>query len=536
MRALIYLRVSTPGQAKQENPIETQREVCLEHARKLDYFVDETTDIYIDGGLTGRNDDRDAFREMNKRLKSDSEITIVIAYDMSRIFRNGIEYFKYKNELEKYGKRFVSVTEHLGNDGTPADFLVEWMLAGVHEFRSRQDGQKIRDGMLTKARSGKYVGYAPFGYKNSRELIMGGKDRRWMTTNTKEAPWVTTAAEEYARGSLSLRELSGSLNQRGFPTRSGRPLTPGGLEKILKNKIYTGWVCWGGIETPHGEHEKLIDEDTFYRVQAIFEARNYGANRKRKHFFLGRGVSYCEECNSRWTAGYHKNGRYGYYSCQKKIGPNPTLCKQSSIPLNVLEEMISKLFSKVQISDHVAEKIRTQVRLLMSKEQEVQEKVRKGLVASIDTIATSKKRLLEKYVTAHIGDDEYEAFKSDLETREAKHKSELVSIEANLSRITKVIETAVGLANSCQGAYARASYEQKAILIQAFFERILIKDGTIVAAMLNEPFDFIYENKARKDPVFQLATSSGDVGNRTPVQSVTNTACTVIGDLVSVHV
>src|SRR4030042_4680287 len=82
-RALIYLRVSTPGQAEKENPIETQRAACLEYARKNDFTVDPVEDVYVDGGISGRTDERAAFRLMNARLEADTEVGAVISYDRS---------------------------------------------------------------------------------------------------------------------------------------------------------------------------------------------------------------------------------------------------------------------------------------------------------------------------------------------------------------------------------------------------------------------------------------------------------------------
>ena len=74
----------------------------------------------------------------------------------------------------------------------------------------------------------------------------------------------------------------------------------------------------GDVSHPNGTQEKLVDGDTFYKVQAIMEARNYDADKSWKHTFMLRGLAYCGECGSRINASYHtkKSGKiYAHYGC-----------------------------------------------------------------------------------------------------------------------------------------------------------------------------------------------------------------------------
>ena len=184
MRVLIYLRVSSEGQARKENPIATQRAACLEYAQRNGYGLNETTDIYIDNGVSGRTANRVAFQEMLERLKKDGETGGVIAYDMSRIFRNGVEYILFLRDLNKWGKRFFSIMEPFHDDGTPAGFISEWLMAGIGQFNSMHYGAKIREAMKCKAESGVYPGRAPYGYINVRDKKdYGGKEKRWIETD-----------------------------------------------------------------------------------------------------------------------------------------------------------------------------------------------------------------------------------------------------------------------------------------------------------------------------------------------------------------
>ncbi len=524
MHVLVYLRVSTDQQARNENSIPAQREACLKFAEHSEYTLDENSDFYVDAGESGRTGKRNAFKVMTERLKSDPSVKAVLVYDISRIFRNGKEYFIYKDELKKHGKTVISVTEPFGSGETPADFIQEWMLAGFAEFRSRQDGVKIKNGMRHKAERGLYPGLAPFGYCNKREYMTGAKDRRWMETNPIESTWVKEIFSKYSTGRYSLGGLAHELNERGIPARNRRPFQVSSLERILKNPIYIGHVDWGGVENPNGQHEKLVDEETFYKIQTILKVRNYGANKKRKHLFLLRGISWCGECNSRITGAYHTNRfgkKYGHYGCQKMQHTKRVACGQSVLSVSDGENQLKDLIKIIQISESVANRLKEKIRLVISKDSNSNEELKKSILSQIENIENRKKSLLEKYVDENIDSDAYKKFKDELGLKESQLKAELARVEGKISKTVGQIETAIGLVRDCYKTYKESSYENQTLLAQTFFEKVIIKDKKIISAYLKHPFVYICKNKASANGVFQYQYSCGDGGSRTHIRKFT---------------
>jgi hypothetical protein len=77
----------------------------------------------------------------------------------------------------------------------------------------------------------------------------------------------------------------------------------------------------GGVST-RGDFEPLIDEATFYRVQAVLDGRVLVAGpRQRNHpDFPLRGFVRCETCGRPLTGSWSKgrNGHYAYYHCQRQ--------------------------------------------------------------------------------------------------------------------------------------------------------------------------------------------------------------------------
>lgn len=97
-----------------------------------------------------------------------------------------------------------------------------------------------------------------------------------------------------------------------------------------------------------------------------------------------------------------------------------------------------------------------------------------------------------------------------LEQDLAKYKTELARIDEDITKATKVIELAISLANNCYRAFKLANKEEKIILAQAMFEKIMIKDKQIVSATLNEPLNFICQSKIQGNNLFKYATTGGD--------------------------
>jgi site-specific DNA recombinase len=291
-------------------------------------------------------------------------------------------------------------------------------MVGFNENRSRQDAEKILLGMKRKVQEGWYPTGVPFGYRNIREVISGEKNRAWIEVNEKEAHWVQRAFMLYGIGKYTLRGLADFLSKEGFPTRNGKPLHASTLEKILKNKFYIGVIEWGGITNPNGKHPPLIEPALFEKVQAIFNVRNEGTNRQRKHWFLLRGLAFCGECGSRITGEDHPMKGKRYYRCQKMQKNKRIECHQKMIPESDLNNQFAELFKMVQLPDSFVEKLRNKIRVIFEKESAIYEKSRKSLLSQIDNMQNRQKVLLEKLLDKTINDELYEITSKEQQEKE----------------------------------------------------------------------------------------------------------------------
>ena len=132
---------------------------------------------------------------------------------------------------------------------------------------------------------------------------------------------VTTAFDLYATGEWTTRRLAEHLEQQGLRSREtpkvpSRPLRLTAIQEMLRNPYYIGIVVYRRKRVP-GRHKRLVDPDTFDRVQALLSARSVAGDRPHKHQHYLSGSLYCAICGGRLLYSKHRGngGVYEYFCC-----------------------------------------------------------------------------------------------------------------------------------------------------------------------------------------------------------------------------
>jgi len=143
------------------------------------------------------------------------------------------------------------------------------------------------------------------------------------------------------------------LCNRGRRDYPPKPLSLGGVAKLLANKAYVGLIDWNGVLVP-GQHQPLISPDLFQQVQDLLAARSARGTRERKHHHYLKGVLHCAVCTRRYSylVATGKTGRrYPYFYC---LGTRPAGrggCREPHIPADRLERQVEQLYERVQLPD-----------------------------------------------------------------------------------------------------------------------------------------------------------------------------------------
>ena len=239
---------------------------------------------------------------------------MVVVYKVDRLTRSLADFAKLVELFDAHGVSFVSVTQAF-NTTTSMGRLTLNVLLSFAQFEREVTGERIRDKIAASKKKGLWMGgVIPLGYRL--------EDRK-LYVEEQEAATVRLIFQLYLELG-SVRALQRELKRRDVRTRlrvlasgenvGGVHLTNGPLSHILRNRHYLGEINHRDRSWP-GEHEAIVDPETFEMVQQRLEAQRVArAGARQKSRALLKGKVY-NEAGERLTPSYAKKGgvRFGYY-------------------------------------------------------------------------------------------------------------------------------------------------------------------------------------------------------------------------------
>jgi DNA invertase Pin-like site-specific DNA recombinase len=323
LTAVIYLRVSSPGQLTGHNPegysIEGQRKACERHAATLGARIIRE---YVEPGKTATNAQRPALQRMLADL-AELRPTYVIFYDLSRSARDEFDAFWLLREIKSHGAKLESTLERIDDDET--GMLLYTFMTGINAHRSRIDGKKVKVGLDRKFADGGAHGPARLGYLNILEKSDHGTDVAAIAPDPERSAHIQLAFDLAATGEHTITTITDILEDAGMKTRAtrtrpSRPLTRTTVHRILRDDFYIGIVTRNGVKR-EGRHDALIDRATFDQVQRVLDAHRASGDRSHKHHNYLKGTLFCA-CGKRLGYGRHRGkcgGVYEYFSCLSRV-------------------------------------------------------------------------------------------------------------------------------------------------------------------------------------------------------------------------
>ena len=147
--------------------------------------------------------------------------------------------------------------------------------------------------------------------------------------------------KQYLDQKKLLTKLRTSANGHAF---GGKAYSRGGLYKLLNNEVYTGRIAHRG-ESYSGEHQAIVEPETWEKVQALLAANNQGHRRpgtRRVASSILAGLVFDAEGN-RYTPTHavKKGRRYRYYTSQAVIQRRNKSSYLGRIPARELEQVVS---------------------------------------------------------------------------------------------------------------------------------------------------------------------------------------------------
>jgi site-specific DNA recombinase len=344
MRCAIYTRKSTEEGLNQEfNSLDAQREAGEAYIASMKHECWELIpERYDDGGFTGGNVERPALRRLLADIEA-GKIDCVVVYKVDRLSRSLLDFARLMQLFDEQEASFVSVTQRFDTSNSMGRLTLN-MLMSFAQFEREMISERTRDKIRATRRKGKWTGGTPqLGYDVVEKKLV---------VNDEEAKRVRQIFGLYLE-LVSLLEVVKELARRRWMTkpwtakngncRGALPINKSRLHHLLTNVTYIGKIRYKD-EVHEGEHEAVVDEEDFDRVQSMLRQNGHdgSAGKRNKHGALLRGLLRCAACGCGMSHAYTKRGNrlYRYYICNKAQQHGRTTCRAPSVPAGEIERFV----------------------------------------------------------------------------------------------------------------------------------------------------------------------------------------------------
>ncbi len=374
---------------------------------------------------------------------------------------------------------------------SPIDFKgTEWsMLLGMYCGAAHTEDEKIsrrtKDGIHGTLLKGKCANRAPRGYKNVR------------TDKHNTHVEVDESAAEYIR--KAFKEVANGVKCPCYVRRQVCPHIPeSSFFEMLRNVFYIGKIrvhAYG--EDPEqiviGEHEPLIDEETFNKVQDILDGRRKKSPKLTKainpDLYL-RKFLVCPQCGHALTGATSRGngGEYTYYHC---CGDAKHIRKRAEEVNEGFAKYVSCLKPNTVVLDLYKE-VLNDIRLEGNKERKAG--IRK-LQEELSKISKRMHSLENKFLDGDIDNSSYQGMKERLENEVNNFEEQITALETlNRAVVEPKLDYAINLISNLEEFFRNGSTVAKIKLLSSMFPDKIEYDGEKYRTnSYNKVLDLIYE-------------------------------------------
>lgn len=311
-------RVSTKQQVdKTKDDIPMQREACHEFAERMGWTIGKE---FLEKGVSGYKvsaNDRDAIQDLKEAaLKGEFQVLLVFMFD--RIGRIDDETPFIVEWFAKHDIKVWSVQEGEQRFDSHVDKLMNYIRFWQASGESEKTSMRIRTRMQQLISEGIYRGgTVPFGYmlENRGRLNKKGKPSYDLAVNPEEAEIVRLIFDKTVKDGYGSFRIANFLNKQGIKTHNGCKFQCNTILRILRNKLYCGYMVSGENTSPQLKELQIIDEKLFQQAQHILDEREKKNEENRKIAYqtkssaLLSGIMYCAHCGGKLTAIQHTDRR-----------------------------------------------------------------------------------------------------------------------------------------------------------------------------------------------------------------------------------
>ncbi len=504
----LYIRVSTDEQAEkgfsQRNQEEMLRKYCSINRIQIRNV------IYEDHSAKTFN--RPQWKKFLADIKKHkNKISLVLFMKWDRFSRNAGDAYQMINQLRVLGVEPQAIEQPLDLSVPENKMMLAFYLAAP-EVENDRRALNTFQGLRRGKKEGRHMGMAPYGYTN--KVTEDGK--KYIAVVAEKAANVVWVYEQIAKNIFSTESIYQTAKEKGMG------ISKNNMWLIIRNPLYCGMIVVPKYRDEEerlvkGQHDAIISQDLFYKVQDILnsKARTYRPKIKTIENFPLRGFFVCPECGQK-LGGSKCRGRsrdYYYYHCDK-------LCKwrvNSEMANSVFKGHLNKFKPLVEVrklySAVLLEAYREHTGLVINEKKK-----------SLEQIGVYEKKLAvarNLLVTEKIDADDYHLMKTEYNAEISRLENEIGNVDEDRANIESLMNTGLQNLIKLGEAFGDGSLvDSREIIGLIFPENFTFQNNKIQTGRVNEMFKCIYlvNNRLRakkngtKDDIFLLSrvvTSTG---------------------------
>ena len=483
-KVILYCRVSTDEQADGCS-LDEQERVLRAYCNNRGFDV---VDVYREDYSAKHYDlRRPEMKKIYNYCKSHKKcVDLILFLRWDRFSRDGEFAYHYKRKFEEMGVQINAIE-------SPIDFTSgDWpTLLGIYCGTAHSEDVKIskrtKAGIHGTLLKGKWSNRAPRGYKNVR--TGKGKHDTHIEVDEKTAPLITRVFHEVALGLEKPCRIRRRLCKH-IPESS--------FLDMLKNPFYIGKVRVPAYmdepaQVVQGEHEAIVDEQTFYRVQDILSGKKQKKPKLGKvphpDLFLRKFIT-CPVCGHALTGSFSRGngGKYAYYHCCED---GKHLRRRAADVNKSFASYVGGLTPRPEVLDlytEVLKDIRKDDCRDISRQIERLENDIKQIKVRLDSLD-------DKFVDGDISREQYERMNQRYEQDKRDKSSEVELLkEAKRSKIEPKLEYAINLISNLKALILEGATTTKIMVLGSIFPEKIEFDGEKYRTKnYNKVLDLIYQ-------------------------------------------
>ena len=303
----VYHVMSEFGTLKDDIPM--QKQACREFADNHGWVIVKEFEEKGVSGFKVSAKKRDAIQDLKEAaLREEFDVLLVFMFD--RIGRIDDETPFVVEWFVKHGIEVWSVREGEQRFDSHVDKLTNYIRFWQASGESEKTSIRIKTRMHQLTLDGIYTGGpVPFGYK----LVgTGVKNRKGYEINRLqieegEAEIVRMIFSKFRCDGYGTYRIAQILNDANVKTHKGFKFQGNTILRILRNKIYTGYLVSGDAVSPYIPELHIIDTEEFEATQFILKQRSRKDEEKRQIAMNTKGKAmlsgniFCAHCGHRLT-------------------------------------------------------------------------------------------------------------------------------------------------------------------------------------------------------------------------------------------